>query len=354
MLILSRLEIPPFLAYAASYALYNYSIANHAGNSPIASDYSSLSLIRAFEKGLDPKSSEAGFILTHLDMVRQTPGLIDGTVSILDHLTAHHMKTIDTPDADTLVSSLHKLLSSMNLIETSMSRMWSNSLPHEYLPFRTFIFGITSQSMFPNGVRYQIPPSLASTLSPSTPPATWTKPLNFRGESGANDAIIPLLDSLLSIPMPSNPLTSILHEFRAYRPRPHRDFLAFVRERADTLNVRDVLATTSFETRALLLSLLDRIRSFRWRHWTFAREYIIRRTSYPTATGGAPVVRWLPNQLEAVMDLMVGIWESEDVPRKWRDREDANAELKEMMEAVYVQREKLQREVQKWCQERGQ
>jgi hypothetical protein len=32
------------------------------------------------------------------------------------------------------------------------------------------------------------------------------------------------------------------------------------------------------------------VRSFRWRHWLFAREYIIRRTAHPTATGGSPIV----------------------------------------------------------------
>jgi hypothetical protein len=31
--------------------------------------------------------------------------------------------------------------------------MWKKSKPNGYTSFRTFIFGITSQSMFPNGVR---------------------------------------------------------------------------------------------------------------------------------------------------------------------------------------------------------
>lgn len=42
------------------------------------------------------------------------------------------------------------------------------------------------------------------------------KPMYFRGESGANDSMIPLLDSLLEIPMPSNPLTAILKDFRSF------------------------------------------------------------------------------------------------------------------------------------------
>jgi indoleamine 2,3-dioxygenase len=48
--------------------------------------YSNLRLIRAFEYGLDPMSSEAGFILTHVDMVKETPGLIGGALKVLDTL----------------------------------------------------------------------------------------------------------------------------------------------------------------------------------------------------------------------------------------------------------------------------
>ena len=33
----------------------------------------------------------------------------------------------------------------------------------------------------------------------------------------------------------------------------------------------------------------------------FTREYILKKTSHPVATGGSPIVTWLPNQLQAVM-----------------------------------------------------
>lgn len=100
---------------------------------------------------------------------------------------------------------------------------------------------------------------------------------------------IPLLDHLLQIPMPDTPLTKILHEFRAYRPRPHREFLAYVAGTTEKLDVQK-FAIQDEETAILYLKTLDHVRSFRWRHWLFAREYIIRRTSHPTATGGSPIV----------------------------------------------------------------
>lgn len=53
--------------------------------------------------------------------------------------------------------------------------MWKKSKPNGYTSFRTFIFGITSQSMFPNGVIYE---------------GVSEEPLSFRGESGANDSMV--------------------------------------------------------------------------------------------------------------------------------------------------------------------
>jgi indoleamine 2,3-dioxygenase len=58
--------------------------------------------------------------------------------------------------------------------------MWQKSKPQGYTGFRTFIFGITSQSMFPNGVVYE---------------GISEEPLSFRGESGANDSMVCLLSS---------------------------------------------------------------------------------------------------------------------------------------------------------------
>lgn len=53
--------------------------------------------------------------------------------------------------------------------------MWGKSKPGDYTSFRTFIFGITSQSMFPHGVVYE---------------GVSEEPLSFRGESGANDSMV--------------------------------------------------------------------------------------------------------------------------------------------------------------------
>ncbi|EME39467.1 Indoleamine 2,3-dioxygenase family protein [Dothistroma septosporum NZE10] len=317
------LDIPPFMAYAAGYALYNWRFADAS----VGYDkYYNLRLIRAFERGLDPYSSEAGFILTHVDIVRHTGGLIEGSVKTMDAVAA------DDGSAK-VADSLEVLLNTMHDIEESMEKMWAHSKPKDYISYRTFIFGITNQSMFPNGVVYE--------------GINENKPQYFRGESGANDSIIPLLDHLLEIPMPQNPLTEILKDFRNYRPKPHREFLAYVRERAEQIGVKQY-CQRDLQTKVLYLRLVEHVRSFRWRHWLFAREYIIRRSSHPTATGGSPIVTWLPNQLFAVMELMREVWESITVG----ERNVQGKTVNEMMDNVYESYDKLQKEVQRWCQER--
>lgn len=68
-------------------------------------------------------------------------------------------------------------------------------------------------------------------------------------------------------------------------------------------------------------------------------------------------VQWLPNQLSAVMEMMVSVYESVLAPRKVQgvaDYDDARQKMVEpMMEMVRDQKEKLAKEVEKWCKERG-
>lgn len=69
-------------------------------------------------------------------------------------------------------------------------------------------------------------------------------------------------------------------------------------------------------------------------------------------------MQWLPNQLSAVMDLMVSIYDTYLVPKgEANGHQDLIAshrkQVEPMMEQVRDQREKLAREVERWCKERG-
>lgn len=323
------------MEYAGSYALFNYRLEE-----PDAGvEYSNLRLIRAFENGLDPASSEAGFVLVHIDMVKHSGPLVDGTMRCFKAVPSGDYG----PEADearsAFNSGLVSILEAMKCINGVMETMWSKSRPMEYTSFRTFIFGITSQSMFPDGVVYE---GLYD-----------NQPQDFRGESGANDSMIPLMDNFLQVPMPDTPLTEILRDFREYRPSNHKAFLHFARDESLRLGVKDYALGTKGqedtellrESRNLWLEILNQVRDFRWRHWCFAREYILKRTSHPTATGGSPIVTWLPNQLVAVLGEMARVYEI--------GGEGLGQRAADIMEAATRQKQTLSKEVDKYCAERG-
>lgn len=103
------------MSYAASYALFNYTLEDPSKGLV----YSNLRLVRAFERGLDPRSSEAGFILTHVDMVKDTPGLIKGALQVLETLQK------DGPRSE-VNDGFREILSSMDKIEAGMEGMFPN------------------------------------------------------------------------------------------------------------------------------------------------------------------------------------------------------------------------------------
>lgn len=332
------------MEYAGSYALFNYHLVDPAAGM----EYSNLRLIRAFEHGLDPTSSEAGFVLVHIDMVKNTGPLVGGTMKCLEAASSVHTSQVER--RTNFNDGLSTIIGALQKINHTMETMWHKSKPTEYTSFRTFIFGITSQSMFPDGVVYE--------------GINDNKPLSFRGESGANDSIVPLMDNLLQITMPNTPLTEILRDFREYRPSNHKGFLFHVRERSVELDLRNyALAKGPYshaatdpseqdlvrDSRSLWLQILNQVRDFRWRHWCFAREYILKRTSHPTATGGSPIVTWLPNQLFAVLDEMTAVDES----AKEGQGRGLGEKCEGIMEAAMRQRNTLQKEVDKYCAERG-
>ncbi|KAF8457127.1 hypothetical protein BGX38DRAFT_1086673 [Terfezia claveryi] len=309
----------PFMEYAGAYALYNYKLNDPS--KPLT--YDNISPIRAFEHGLDPKSSEAGFVLVHVDMVKESGSLVTGALDVLNGCSQNERSILNT--------GLDEILTSLQKINTVMEGMWKKSKPSDYSNFRTFIFGITSQSMFPNGVLYE-------GVSPER--------LHFRGETGANDSMVPLIDNLLQIQMPDTPLTEILRDFRKYRPGNHREFLEWVQRRAEYLGVQEWCLKDAESAERYLLCL-DQVREFRWRHWCLTREYILKKTAHPTATGGSPIVTWLPNQLNAVLALMG------EVIAKLNMWNVKNTTVERVREVTEKQAERLAKEVAKYSAERG-
>jgi len=99
----------PFMEYAGSYALFNYRFEDPAKGL----EYDNLRLVRAFEHGLDPTSSEAGFVLVHIAMVKESGALVKGAVEMLEGCTSEDRERFDE-GLRTLVGGLKKVNTVMN------------------------------------------------------------------------------------------------------------------------------------------------------------------------------------------------------------------------------------------------
>ena len=86
-----------------------------------------------------------------------------------------------------LTRAMEAYLQAMRAINGQMETMWALSHPEDYKKFRTFIMGLKSQPMFPRGVIYQGVPDKTG------------EDHQYRGESGANDSIIPSADNLFQV-----------------------------------------------------------------------------------------------------------------------------------------------------------
>lgn len=84
------------MEYAGSYALFNWRLEDPK----LGMEYSNLRLIRAFEHGLDHSSSEAGFVLVHVDMVKHSGTLVEGAVNALAACENADRKAFNEAGAD--------------------------------------------------------------------------------------------------------------------------------------------------------------------------------------------------------------------------------------------------------------
>jgi indoleamine 2,3-dioxygenase len=270
-----KLELKPFMEYNSCYALNNWKKKDKTNGMTI----NNLEIHRSFIN----MKSESGFILTHVAINQHGGMLIKSGVDVL--------QSCEENDRRKFNASLREMRDVMSFMNGEFERMYYESNPADYNVFRTFILGIVNQPMFPNGVVYE--------------GCFENKPQYFRGESGANDSIIPFCDNILEITqfLPKNPLTDILRDFRSYRPKSHQEFLVWTEETAKKINVLEY-AKANPESMLYFLEVADQVRAFRHRHWVLTNLYIMNFSKHPVATGGSPITTWLPNQLLTVIEFI--------------------------------------------------
>lgn len=261
---------PPVLSYA-SYALDNWVRLDE--NQPIA--IGNILIAQNFLGGLD----EDWFILVHIDIEAKAAPAIAVIPSLL--------QAIAQTEVAIVLSALEAIKAAWIAINTTMNRMPEACDPYIYYNrVRPYIHAWKNNPALPEGLIYE------------GVEAYNNQPQFFRGETGAQSAIVPTMDALFNIRHESDFLWEYLMEMRSYMPPKHRAFVEAV-EQHSTLRefVRNHMEQDP-PLRDLYNDCVSLIETFRTRHLEFAAQYIHKQTTRSNnatevGTGGTPFMRYL-------------------------------------------------------------
>ncbi|MGJ0515991.1 MAG: hypothetical protein ACR65O_09640 [Methylomicrobium sp.] len=243
------LERPPILSYDG-YALYNWRRFEPDG--PIA--LGNIDTLQNFVHLYD----EHWFILVHVEIEAIASGIL-AAIARID--TA--LKTV--PEAD-IGADLWKIAEAIGRQVKVLKRIPEKMDPKLYYKtFRPYI-------RFFERVVYE---------------GVAQDAIDFRGETGAQSSIVPVLIAFLKIPHQSSILTEHLDGMRRYMPKRHRHY---IEQAAAMPSVKRI------EYREPFNAILDNLIEFRKVHYGWANEYIHKRVKDPRGTGGTPYMQWL-NQM---------------------------------------------------------
>ena len=265
-----QLGRPPVLSYA-SYALDNWTPIDD--REPIA--IGNIMLVQNFLGGLD----EDWFILIHIDIEAKAAPALAAIPAILNGIARDN--------AIAVAQALKNIKHAWKNINETMNRMPEGCDPYIYYHrVRPYIHGWKNNPALPEGLIYQGVEAYGG------------QPQQFRGETGAQSAIVPTMDALFKIAHANDPLREYLMEMRDYMPPKHSSFVAAVEKHS---RLRDFVQNRMQYFPKLKDSYndcLSLIEQFRTKHLEFAARYIQQQTAEAQndtniGTGGTPFMSYL-------------------------------------------------------------
>lgn len=253
-----RLDRPPILAYA-SYALHNWRIIDPG--KPLGLD--NMALMQHFLGGLD----EEWFTLIHVEMeAKAGPG-------IMSAVRAQRAVSLgDTAHVKHYLQLLHYSLEDVN---ATFARMPERCDPYIYYNrVRPWIHGWHNQPLLPNGVVYEGVDRFKG------------QPQKFRGETGAQSSILPLLDAALGVVHEPDPMMSVhLAEMPMYMPVAHRKLI----KAASGWPAMRPYVVAHPELKDAFNSCIDGIYAFSMMHLKYAAMYIFNQAQKAAGTNQTAV-----------------------------------------------------------------
>jgi len=280
-----KLGVFPWLDYHYAYSLGNYRKLDESKDL----NWENITMCNRFSG----QSDEVGFIMLHVDINRFSPQLVSSVMQTLEGIKVGSKQVHDFLEANWLT---------MINMNKRRKEMWKASRWQHYNDFRIFIMGVKgNEEIFGPGVIYE---------------GVWDQPKAFRGQTGAQDDIIPMQDIFSGVIFhyPQNELTKYLLDLRAYRPVCVQHFFSDLSETMENIHPKGLLGLlkerNDIESLCFLTGILEEIYHFRNGHWQFVQKYIMANTKYAKATGGTPVTSWIPNQMMAVIIQMEEVLDS--------------------------------------------
>ncbi|MDJ0752880.1 MAG: hypothetical protein QNJ45_05140 [Ardenticatenaceae bacterium] len=266
-----RVHRPPVLTYA-SQTIYNW--RRIKTDEPI--EVGNLTLVQNFLGGQD----EEWFVTIHTTIeAASAPAL-----QALDPL----QKAAARQDANSCTDLLHEISTVLQTIHHLLQRMPERCDPDIYYHrVRPYMFGWKDNPLLPDGLIYEGVDAFGG------------RPVEFRGETGAQSSIIPAIDAALGISHEHDAMRAYLNEMREYMPRQDRDFITHL-ERSMTIRPFVEANRGRFPTlREAYNAAIDALAAFRQLHIEFAALYILKPARQQTAvgTGGTPFTVYLKKHI---------------------------------------------------------
>ena len=264
-----RLDQPPILTYS-QYVLDNWSRIDADRDV----DLSNARMVQRFLGGAD----EAWFVLIHVAIEAAAAPMLARIPSAI--------AAADSRDSSELTEALVAMVETWDRMIAVFDRMPDYCDPYIYFHrVRPWIHGFTDNPALPNGIIYE------------GVEATGGKPQRFRGQTGSQSSIVPVMDAFLAVGHDQDPLRRYLDELHVYRPSGHRRFIEDVRlaskVRSTVKTIDDPRLTKAYN------DCLDRLTRFRTRHLEYAAHYIQKQShggkgnATDVGTGGTPFMKYL-------------------------------------------------------------
>ena len=260
---------PPILSYQ-SYASDNWRRFDKAG--PI--ECGNIGLLQCFLGGQD----EEWFILIHIDIEKKAGKALKAIEEAQEAVVAQ--------DAEKVEAALIKMRAALTAMYEVLGRMPERCDPYIYFHrVRPYIFGWRNNPSLPDGVVYEGVDEYKGVGQ------------KFRGETGAQSAIIPAMDGVLGIEHEKDELREYLMEMRTYMPPKH---VAFIQAVEAGPSVRNFVTTIKRSSLTQVFNdCIELVANFRAMHLEYAGTYIHAQAQAtpgnPSAvgTGGTPFMIYL-------------------------------------------------------------